>query len=385
MLVQMYVERIGVAHFPFDDTVTCKSAVVVDQHVMGQIFPGRDGWNGVHIVARFLDPGVFVRPEELYRVALTQTVLVLRDMGLVRTHDNMHRIHFAAVVDNRVGRDLDTDPFALPFVHFLAVRVKSRMNRVAYVYRHGFLADEDRVAVIYLEVRNNRQVYLYDRVAAAGCQVPERRQPSFAIRRIQVLALSYHIRKVVLAYRVETENVVRLVDLDIDVEDRVAGMRRIIRSYLNTVHKGRVFGVYLIAPHGSVDVATVDINGRVVRLRDRQVQRMELGDLAFRIIDRIGIDTRCVVVLLVLFPEIRIALVDMYRLRGIDLADCHNLRLLLNDIEDADTVAYFFRLRSVPIFTAGGDMVLVPVQRLAVTQNYRLVVYFLARYGDNNG
>ena len=124
--------------------------------MMSQIFPGRDSRYGVHIVARLLDPGVFVRPEELYRVALTQTVLVLRDMGLVRTHDNMHRIHFAAVVDDRVGRDLDSDPFALPFVHFLAVRVKSRMNRVAYVQRHGFLADEDRVAVIYLEVRNNR-------------------------------------------------------------------------------------------------------------------------------------------------------------------------------------------------------------------------------------
>ena len=187
-----------------------------------------------------------------------------------------------------------------------------------------------------------------------------------------------------LAYRVVTKNRVRLVNLDVDMENRVARMRRIIRIHLNTVHKSGIFGVYLIAPHSSGDVTTVDINGRVVRLRDRQVQRMEFGDLTFCIKDRIGIDTRCVVILLVLFPEIRIALVDMYRLCGIDLADCHNLRLLLDDIEDTDTVAYFFRLRRVPIFTAGGDMVLVPVQRLAVTQNDRLVVYFLAGYGDYN-
>ena len=102
MLIQMYVERICITHFPFNDTVACKSSVVMDERVVRQIFPGRDSRNGIHVIARFLVPCIFVRPEELNRVAFTQTVLILRYMRLVRTHDDMQRVHFVAVIDDRV-------------------------------------------------------------------------------------------------------------------------------------------------------------------------------------------------------------------------------------------------------------------------------------------
>ena len=114
-------------------------------------------------------------------------------MCLVRTHNDMQRIYFTAVIDDSVFRDLHTDPFTFPFVHFLTIGVESRSNGVANVHRHRFFADEDRIAMIHIKVRNDGQVYLYDRVTSASCFVGKRRLPSFPIDRIQFVALSYHV------------------------------------------------------------------------------------------------------------------------------------------------------------------------------------------------
>ena len=251
------------------------------------------------------------------------------------------------------------------------------MNRIAYIDRHRFLADEDGVAVVDGEIRDDSQVYLYGRVTSAGCPVSERRKPSFAIDGIQLIALSHYIRQVMLAYRVVTEDIICVLNLDGHVEDRVARLCRVIRSHLDTVHKGRIFGVNLIAPISTGGLTSTDDNGGVVRLGNGEVQGMELGHVAVGIKDSVRIDARGVVILLVLFPEIRIALVDMYRLGGIDLTDRNGLRLLLDHIQDTDAVACGARLRGVSVFAAGGDMVLVPIQRLTVPQHNRLVVYFL--------
>ena len=163
-----------------------------------------------------------MRPEELHGVAFTQAILILGYKWLVRTHDDMQRIYFAAVIDDGIFRDFHTDPFVFPFVHFLAIGVESRVNGVTDVHRHRLLADEDRVAMIHIKVRNDSQVNLYDRVTTAGCLVLERRQPSFPIGRIQLRTLAYHVRQVVLADGVEAEYVVVRVELNLNSIERIA-------------------------------------------------------------------------------------------------------------------------------------------------------------------
>ena len=163
-----------------------------------------------------------MRPEELHGVAFTQAILILGYKWLVRTHDDMQRIYFAAVIDDSVFRDLYTDPFVFPFFHFLAIWVESRMDGITYIHRHGFLADENRVAMIHIKIRNDSQVNLYDRVTTAGCLVFERRKPSFPIGGIQSLALSNNVRKVVLTDGVEAEYVVSRVELNLNSIERIA-------------------------------------------------------------------------------------------------------------------------------------------------------------------
>ena len=71
MFVQVYMERIGITHFPRYDTVAFIRTVVMDDGMMLHVLPCGDGDHGIRVVARLLDPRIFVRPEQLYRVALT--------------------------------------------------------------------------------------------------------------------------------------------------------------------------------------------------------------------------------------------------------------------------------------------------------------------------
>ena len=56
-----------------------------------------------------------MRPEQLNRVALTDAVVVLWNMCLVRTNDNMVEMTAVAVIYDRIFCERNTMPFTLPF------------------------------------------------------------------------------------------------------------------------------------------------------------------------------------------------------------------------------------------------------------------------------
>ena len=156
----------------------------MDEGVVIQILPGRDGRNSVLIITRHFEPCIFMRPEELNGVAFTQRISVFRYLGLVRTHDNMQRVYLATVVYDGVISNLNTNPFTFPFVYFLTIGVEGRINGVTQIHRHILFAHEDGITMVDVEVRNDGQVYIDDRVATAFRLVFKRRQPSFTIGRI---------------------------------------------------------------------------------------------------------------------------------------------------------------------------------------------------------
>ena len=133
VLIQMNVQRVRIFDGPFDDTVACKCTIIVDHGAMLHILPTRDGRNRVVVLARRLVPCIFMRPEELNRVALTQAVLILRNVCLVRTNDDMMVITTVAVIYDRIFVVWYTMPFALPFTAVLAsfTMLEPRIDGVA--------------------------------------------------------------------------------------------------------------------------------------------------------------------------------------------------------------------------------------------------------------
>ena len=387
MLIIMYVEGIGVAYFPCYDTITFVSAVVMDDRMMFGILPSRDGDDGVGVVTRLFDPCVFVRPEELNGVTLTETVLVHRDVRLVRTHDDVQRIHFTAVIDDGVVGYLHTDPFALPFIHFLAIGVECRIDGVAQVQRHRFFANEDGVCTINIEVRNDGQVYIDDGVTTASGLVLKRCLPSFAINGVEpVTGLAYYVRQFMLADSIITFNVIYGIDLDRYVEYRVTWSVRGERSYRNTVHEGGVSEVYLITPVCTVVLTSANGDRRIISLCNGQVQGVVFLDKAFGIEYRVGIDAgyiKCILFASRRDPYIGIFLIRVYVLCRIVGANGYIFAVLCNDVEDTDAVALRIDRCGITILTAFGDVVVVPIEALTLSEDNRIFLDLLRRDGNH--
>ena len=119
------------------------------------ILPRRAGGHGVVVDTTTLNPR-FLRPEQLNRVTLTEVIRRVARLLLVRTNDDMHLLRAVAVIDDGIIADLDTYPFALPLMHFLAVRVEGRMHGVTQddrILLDRLLAEEDRISSVEIEVR----------------------------------------------------------------------------------------------------------------------------------------------------------------------------------------------------------------------------------------
>ena len=75
------------------------------------------------------------------------------------------------------------------------------------------------------------------------------------------------------------------------MEDAVARLQRIKRIDLNAVHKERICVVQTIAPQRAFVHTSMYINDGVIRLGDRQIQRVESTDLTVAIEYRVIINT----------------------------------------------------------------------------------------------
>ena len=223
---------------------------------------------------------------------------------------------------------------------------------------------------------------IYDRVAAADGLIGLSRQPSIVIDRV-FLTLINDVRQLVFADRIEPRDGVSCIDHDVHVEYRVARRVRRVRRYRNTVHEGRIDGVHLVAPISTVGTASVDHNGRIVRLGHGQVQGVVFLDKAECVEYRIGIDAGNIQRILFASrrdPYIRIFLIGVNICGRVDRTDRYLFAVLCYYVQDRDAVAAQRVQGRVAILTALGNVVLVPVQRLAFQQHYRLLMLLGGRY-----
>ena len=172
---RVFVDRIQHEHGPLDDTVA-QIAVVEVYPVMGVVHVGKGGigLQRVGISTFLLEPGIFVWPEQLNRVALTQIERVACDVLEGRTDDDVMEIAVVAVPYNGIGRVLDACPFAFPCVFELAsvTVLEPRIDRVAEHNRillDLLLADER--GVVLLQVRNDTQGQVDGRIATINGRV----------------------------------------------------------------------------------------------------------------------------------------------------------------------------------------------------------------------
>ena len=127
----------------------------------------------------------------------------------------------------------------------------------------------------------------------------------------------------------------------------------------------------------SLVFATVYINCRVVRLGNGEVQSVEFSYITIIIENSVRVDTGSIVCHTCLRPNVRIFLIRMRIIRSINLTYSHLLALFFNHAKDTDAVALASCLRRVFIFTSGNDVVFVPVQCFACTQDNGLHMLFL--------
>ena len=301
----MLVQCVCQVERPFGDTVADIRTVTVNEACVARVLKRIDVRNRVINDGIVLNPNRVMRPERLCGITAADRVLYLWNMRLVRTHNDVQRIDLTAVINYGVVRNLYTNPFVFPFVHFLTIRVKGRMNGISDINRHILLAYEDRVTTIDVEVRNDSQVDIHNRVATACGLEVLCRQISFLVERTLIVALTYHVRQTVLADGVKALDIIIFVDLDAYMEDRVARSVRIVRIHRDIFCKLRILHIRFVTPGSTERTTTLYINGCVIRMRNSQIQTVELTDLTVRTEDRIGEHTAGVVVLMVMEPGVR--------------------------------------------------------------------------------
>ena len=158
---------------PFDDTVAEEVLVIMGRSV-GLVHECRVGLHGVAVNTLGINPILFIRPEELNGVALTEIEGILCRNILFRTNDDMMVITAVAVPYDGIFRIGNTFPLAFPFSMERAaiVLVKLRINQISKhnrVHRDFLFADEGRV--ILCDFRNNTQINGNDGVTTAGRSV----------------------------------------------------------------------------------------------------------------------------------------------------------------------------------------------------------------------
>ena len=285
MFVQMLMERVCILDKPAGHTIALVSAVVVDHSAVGHVVPRRDSRNRIHIHTRFRDPGRVVRPEELNRITLTDAVGIFRYMRLVRTNDDVEGFGSVAVVHHGVIGHFDTDPFAFPFIYFLSVRVECRMYRVAYIERFlfdCFLTDEDRVSLVDVKVRNNRQVEVHDRVATASRLILEGGVPSVSVDRV-FLYLTNHVRQFVFADCIVDGDIVGRIHFDLHRVQRIASQECVAEdgiAHISEAVPGDTFRLTATQNHQCID-----------RYLHRQIEGMVRDDEVLLITHSVGIET----------------------------------------------------------------------------------------------
>ena len=172
------------------------------------------------------------------------------------------------------------------------------------------------------------------------------------------------------------------VHRNIDVEDRVARSIRIGRRYFLTIDECSVFVedlIRLTVPPCTITLTTMNVDRRVIRMCDRQVQGVELSDVTFCIIGRIGIRTRGVqririYIRTLMYPDIRIFLIRRSIFRCVGSTDDLIDAQFLNHIQVVNAIATACcstRLRII-IHSACSDHFTMPEDGVAFVQDTRL-------------
>ena len=328
------------------------------------------GLDGVLVQTRLLEPFVFPRPQQLNRVALTQQEGVGRYLVLFRTDDDVVEVGAVAVVNDRIIAVLHTVPFALPCVFETAAFTVlepwidgiTQDNAVIDVRFQPVLADIGRVVLV--QRRNDEQGQVDQRITAVNGGVGVR-IGTLCPDGIGVLATE-DVRQVLFTDRIGDVDCITTVDHDVYLVDCVAfqGVVEYCVGQVNLVKEGY-----------AVELATVQINGRLLRYFEGQVEGVYIYDVT--VLERgVCIETGGVVALAVVAPNVR----------GVEYAEVvHNVTVLGDDIQGVrDLATRHVVMRNMYVRTCDqfGDRVAFPEDGVAQSDHLGLGQVGQRRYVD---
>ena len=283
-------QGIRIAHGPAYDAIASVGAIVVNILAVLRVVPRCNVHHGVVVDTRRLDHRV-LWPEELHRVAFAEVVGGIFQLCLTWTNYDVVEVLVVAIPYDGIVGIFHTGPLAAPYVgkaSILAV-LEPRSDRITQHHRMlGYLVFASEGGVVLGQGRCDIEYEVDGRVTSASRGVGMRLRTMACVGpdRVRILA-TQDIRQVRLADGVGDGNVVGSADLDVDVEDRVARMLRIVRRYGYAVDESSVLHEGLVAPGHARLVATFQVDGRVVGQGDGQIEAVVLFDKAV-LIDRVG-------------------------------------------------------------------------------------------------